>query len=182
VGLLPIPPGVWVKLTRGSPGSSKERPTGAHSAPHAFLLPYLEQSPLYNGVQLSTGVPLTMWGYSVNSTATLTVTQALLCPSDGLAGRTGHQQLPSDPMGPDDGHAGLALAQLPRPAVCRESSPMARPPNIARRARWDLEHYLPSPKSLVYPDGGSASLKHAVPWLLYTSRQPTPQGPWPSTS
>jgi prepilin-type N-terminal cleavage/methylation domain-containing protein/prepilin-type processing-associated H-X9-DG protein len=55
---------------------------------HTFLLPYLEQTPLYNACNFSwtSGYDV---GYSINSTAVLTKIQSLLCPSDPLAGKSG---------------------------------------------------------------------------------------------
>jgi prepilin-type N-terminal cleavage/methylation domain-containing protein/prepilin-type processing-associated H-X9-DG protein len=55
---------------------------------HAFLLPYLEQGPIYNACNFS-------WssGYQVgrgeNMTVVYTAIQSFLCPSDALAGTTG---------------------------------------------------------------------------------------------
>src|SRR5262249_57373499 len=49
---------------------------------------YLEQGAIYNACNFAYCSTYDT-GYSVNSTATLTVIQSFLCPSDALAGKTG---------------------------------------------------------------------------------------------
>jgi hypothetical protein len=55
---------------------------------HAFLLPYLEQAPIYNACSFSWSSGYQM-GRGENITVVITAIQAFLCPSDALAGTTG---------------------------------------------------------------------------------------------
>jgi prepilin-type N-terminal cleavage/methylation domain-containing protein/prepilin-type processing-associated H-X9-DG protein len=55
---------------------------------HAFLLPYLEQQPIYNSCNFSWTSAYDV-GANVNTTVTNTKILAFLCPSDPLAGKTG---------------------------------------------------------------------------------------------
>ena len=62
----------------------------AQWSPQALLLPFVEQTPLYNAANFS-------WGYNpfgdpctqINSTVANTVISSFLCPSDTNAGKTG---------------------------------------------------------------------------------------------
>jgi prepilin-type N-terminal cleavage/methylation domain-containing protein/prepilin-type processing-associated H-X9-DG protein len=67
----------------GSYGAPYQATWGAWSAA-AMMLPYLEQTPLYNAANFSW---VSGWGlgYTLNSTVTLTTIQAFICPSDGMS-------------------------------------------------------------------------------------------------
>ena len=54
----------------------------------ALMLPYMEQSALYNAANFSVGVDGQGNGYAINSTVNQTQINTLLCPSDGNAGKT----------------------------------------------------------------------------------------------
>src|SRR5262249_44776610 len=56
---------------------------------HAVMLGYMEQQPLYNSINFSFG-PFPVQSYSnINSTASNTVINTFLCPSDPNSGNTG---------------------------------------------------------------------------------------------
>jgi prepilin-type N-terminal cleavage/methylation domain-containing protein/prepilin-type processing-associated H-X9-DG protein len=81
-----FPPGnVTATIDVGSPALSSW--TGW--SPHAMLLPYLEQTAIYNACNFSfiTAEESTR-GQAVNSTAVLTRIATFLCPSDGNAGKS----------------------------------------------------------------------------------------------
>ena len=79
-----FPPGA-VNNARAQPGNINT--DWAQWSPQAMLLPYVEQSPLYNAANFS-------WGYNpygdpctyINSTVANTVIRSFLCPSDPNAG------------------------------------------------------------------------------------------------
>jgi len=54
---------------------------------HAALLPFLEQAPLYNSINFNWS-PVQGTGFVLNSTASTTIINGFLCPSDGFAGRS----------------------------------------------------------------------------------------------
>ena len=63
-----------------------------------MLLPYLEQQPLYNAANFNWRLlPTAPRADAVNSTVYLTRIGSFLCPSDGLGGRSEHQQLRREP-------------------------------------------------------------------------------------
>jgi prepilin-type N-terminal cleavage/methylation domain-containing protein/prepilin-type processing-associated H-X9-DG protein len=120
----------------------------------AFLLPYLEQSPIYNACNFNWCSTYDV-GYSVNSTATLTVIQSLLCPSDGLAGRTGLNSYLGS-MGPTTDTQGWLSSNFPSanaPGIFSNGSAS----NIAA-VTDGTSNTVAFSESLVYPDGSSASL------------------------
>ncbi len=53
----------------------------------ALMLPYMEQSALYNAANFNVGVDGAANGYVINSTVNQTQIATLLCPSDGNAGK-----------------------------------------------------------------------------------------------
>jgi len=58
-------------------------------SPHAMLLPYLEQGPLYNAANFTMACCQDApEAHQTNLTVTLTRVASFLCPSDGLAGET----------------------------------------------------------------------------------------------
>ena len=136
-----------------SPGFSRGRPLG-HIQPQAFLLPYLEQSPLYNSCNFNWCSTYDV-GYSVNSTATLTVIQSLLCPSDALAGRTGINSYLGS-MGPTTDTQGWLSPGFPSsnmPGIFSYGS------SASIAAVTDgTSNTIAFSESLVYPDGGSVGL------------------------
>jgi prepilin-type N-terminal cleavage/methylation domain-containing protein len=67
----------------GSYGAPYQATWGAWSAA-AMMLPYLEQTPLYNAANFS-WVPGWALGYSINSTVTNTTIAGFICPSDGMS-------------------------------------------------------------------------------------------------
>ena len=58
---------------------------GAQLSAQAMLLPYLEQSPVYNALNFNFGAE---YDLGMNSTAVLTIVAGFLCPSDPNAGGT----------------------------------------------------------------------------------------------
>ena len=61
---------------------------------HALLLPYMEQTPLYNAANFKLACGFADGtADAVNSTVYLTRIAGFLCPSDGQAGAAQHQQL-----------------------------------------------------------------------------------------
>jgi prepilin-type N-terminal cleavage/methylation domain-containing protein/prepilin-type processing-associated H-X9-DG protein len=67
----------------GSYGAPYQATWGAWSAA-ALMLPYIEQSPLYNAANFS-WVPGWALGYTLNSTVTNTTINGFICPSDGMS-------------------------------------------------------------------------------------------------
>ena len=121
---------------------------------HAFLLPYLEQSPLYNACNFNWCSTYDV-GYSINTTASLTVIQSLLCPSDALAGRTGLNSYLGS-MGPTTDPVGYLSSNFPHssmPGIFSYGSSS----NIAA-VTDGTSNTIAFSETLVYPDGGSVSL------------------------
>ena len=56
--------------------------------PLALMLPYLEQTPIYNSCNFSWGLAGGL-GYQINLTPVLTKIASFLCPSDGMVGQQG---------------------------------------------------------------------------------------------
>jgi prepilin-type N-terminal cleavage/methylation domain-containing protein/prepilin-type processing-associated H-X9-DG protein len=126
---------------------------GTFSA-HAFMLSYLDQTPLYNTCNFNWCSTYDV-GYSINSTATLTVIGSLLCPSDSLAGRTGLNSYLGS-MGPTTDTMGWLSPSFPTSSMPGFFS-YGSSCNIA--AVLDgTSNTIAFSESLVYPDGGSASL------------------------
>ncbi len=126
---------------------------GTFSA-QAFLLPYLEQGPIYNACNFNWCSTYDV-GYSVNSTATLTVIQSLLCPSDALAGRTGINSYLGS-MGPTTDTQGWLSPNFPSssmPGIFSYGS------SASIAAVTDgTSNTIAFSETLVYPDGGSVGL------------------------
>jgi prepilin-type N-terminal cleavage/methylation domain-containing protein/prepilin-type processing-associated H-X9-DG protein len=121
---------------------------------HAFLLPYLEQSAIYNACNFG-------WcstydaGYSINTTASLTVIQSLLCPSDPLAGRTGLNSYLGS-MGPTTDTQGWLSPSFPSSGMPGIFS-YGTAASIAA-VTDGTSNTIAFSETLVYPDGGSVSL------------------------
>jgi prepilin-type N-terminal cleavage/methylation domain-containing protein/prepilin-type processing-associated H-X9-DG protein len=126
---------------------------GTFSA-HAFMLPYLDQTPLYNSCNFNWCSTYDV-GYSVNSTATLTVIQSLLCPSDSLAGRTGLNSYLGS-MGPTTDTQGWLSPSFPSSSMPGIFS-YGSAPNIAG-VTDGTSNTIAFSETLVYPDGGSVGL------------------------
>ena len=120
----------------------------------AFMLPYLEQGPLYNSCNFNWGSTYDV-AYSVNSTASLTVIQSLLCPSDALAGKTGINSYLGS-FGPTTDTMGWLSSNFPRSSMPGLFS-YGTAPNIAA-VTDGTSNTIAFSETLVYPDGGSASL------------------------
>lgn len=126
---------------------------GTFSA-QAFMLSYLDQTPLYNACNFSWCSTYDV-GYSVNSTATLTVIQSLLCPSDALAGRTGINSYLGS-MGPTTDTQGWLSSNFPSSSMPGFFS-YGTSINIAA-VPDGTSNTIAFSESLVYPDGGSTGL------------------------
>ena len=125
-----------------------------HIHAQAFMLPYLEQSAIYNACNFNWCSTYDV-GYSVNSTATLTVIQSLLCPSDALAGRTGINSYLGS-MGPTTDTQGWLSPNFPSsnmPGIFSYGSSAS----IAS-VTDGMSNTIAFSESLVYPDGGSVGL------------------------
>jgi prepilin-type N-terminal cleavage/methylation domain-containing protein/prepilin-type processing-associated H-X9-DG protein len=121
---------------------------------HAFMLPYLDQSAIYNASNFDFCSTYDA-GYSINTTASLTVIQSLLCPSDPLAGRTGLNSYLGC-MGPTTDPVGYLSSSFPSssmPGIFSYGS------SSGIAAVTDgTSNTMAFAETLVYPDGGSVGL------------------------
>ncbi len=80
-----FPLGTTVAMSSYAPGQTPTEYTWASWSCMALMLPYLEQTPLYNAANFSVGNQL-FPGKAMNSTVFNTNLAAFLCPSDGISG------------------------------------------------------------------------------------------------
>jgi prepilin-type N-terminal cleavage/methylation domain-containing protein/prepilin-type processing-associated H-X9-DG protein len=165
------PPGSGASTYTWIPGFAPGETYWGTFGAHAFLLPYLEQSPLYNSCNFA-------WcstydaGYNVNTTATLTVIQSLLCPSDGLAGRTGLNSYLGC-LGPTTDPVGYLSSNFPHssmPGLFSYGSAY----NIAA-VTDGTSNTIAFSETLVYPDGSSVSLNQPYRGSATPSSPANPQ-------